>query len=585
VADILFPVVQLVSLAPADPASSHLHPSPQGPSGCGKTTLLDMLAGKKTYPYGGEVYLNGRARDRLYPRLTSYVAQDAILSPHCTVAEVVEFSLCLRVDMGSTSRETGSLLRRMYVDETLAMFGLIGVKDQLIGSERVRGISSGQKRRVSLARGFVGGAQVVFADEPTSGLSATDAELCVRAIYVASRKQGVTFVVVIHQPRVEVAAMFDHLTLITSDPGRVVYNGPFCDVAGYFEAKGSPVPANCNPADFLLDAITPGVRGNRADELAVAYADRENGQVLEVEARVEAMIAAGGKAPLDVLRDHQERREALGLFETTTVKDSVHSVPQLTQIATLLKRRLTLTLRDKSLLRTRYGMALIQGLIVGIAFQDIGRTLPVQQVSFLFMLLQIGALSNMVIMPEMIAQRMEFKFEISDALYSTTAAVLVDTVVNNTLAIIGNFITSVMIFAFSGFEWSNFGILYFWSFMSFMTMTNFFKVVAAVTPTPANALQVAMPGLMLMILFNNFFVTKATAPPYMKWAIYISPMAWAIEQIITELHGNDQTLIELYGYDPSDAQSTRALAVLVAEIIVFQAVALVCLRQLNNIKR
>ena len=101
-----------------------------------------------------------------------------------------------------------------------------------------------------------------------------------------------------------------------------------------------------------------------------------------------------------------------------------------------------------------------------------------------------------------------------------------DTVVNNTLAIIGNFITSVMIFAFSGFEWSNFGILYFWSFMSFMTMTNFFKVVAAVTPTPANALQVAMPGLMLMILFNNFFVTKATAPPYMKWAIYISPMAW-----------------------------------------------------------
>ena len=71
----------------------------------------------------------------------------------------------------------------------------------------------------------------------------------------------------------------------------------------------------------------------------------------------------------------------------------------------------------------------------------------------------------------------------------------------------------------------------------------------------------------------------------MKWAIYISPMAWAIEQIITELHGNDQTLIELYGYDPSDAQSTRALAVLVAEIIVFQAVALVCLRQLNNIKR
>ena len=377
--------------------------------------------------------------------------------------------------------------------------------------------------------------------------------------------------------------MFDHLTLITSDPGRVVYNGPSA-TSRTSKRKALLSPPIVIPRIFYWThhpgrAREPGGRarggvrgpGERAGSGGGGAGGGDD--------------CGGREAPLDVLRDHQERREALGLFETTTVKDSVHSVPQLTQIATLLKRRLTLTLRDKSLLRTRYGMALIQGLIVGIAFQDIGRTLPVQQVSFLFMLLQIGALSNMVIMPEMIAQRMEFKFEISDALYSTTAAVLVDTVVNNTLAIIGNFITSVMIFAFSGFEWSNFGILYFWSFMSFMTMTNFFKVVAAVTPTPANALQVAMPGLMLMILFNNFFVTKATAPPYMKWAIYISPMAWAIEQIITELHGNDQTLIELYGYDPSDAQSTRALAVLVAEIIVFQAVALVCLRQLNNIKR
>ena len=56
------------------------------------------------------------------------------------------------------------------------------MKHSLIGDEVVRGISGGQKRRVTLARGLVGGAQIVFADEPTSGLSATDAELCVRAM-------------------------------------------------------------------------------------------------------------------------------------------------------------------------------------------------------------------------------------------------------------------------------------------------------------------------------------------------------------------------------------------------------------------
>ena len=69
----------------------------------------------------------------------------------------------------------------------------------------------------------------------------------------------------------------------------------------------------------------------------------------------------------------------------------------------------------------------------------IGKKLPAQQLSFLFMLLQMGALSNMVVMPEMIAQRLVFKLETSDALYSTTAAVLVDTIINNVLAIGGTY--------------------------------------------------------------------------------------------------------------------------------------------------
>ena len=84
------------------------------------------------------------------------------------------------------------------------------------------------------------------------------------------------------------------------------------------------------------------------------------------------------------------------------------------------------------------------------------------------MLLQMGALSNMVVMPEMIAQRLVFKLETSDALYSTTAAVLVDTLINNALAIGGNLITSVIMYSLSGFSWSHFGHLYFWSFMCFM---------------------------------------------------------------------------------------------------------------------
>ena len=116
-------------------------------------------------------------------------------------------------------------------------------------------------------------------------------------------------------------------------------------------------------------------------------------------------------------------------------------------------------------------------------------------------------------------------------------------------------------------------------------MTNFFKVVAAVAPSPATALQVAMPGLMLFILFNNFFVNQATAPFFMKWALYISPMAWSIEQIITGIYGDDPTLVQLYGYNASVAQTGAALAVLLTEMCLFQLLSLVCLRFFNNIVR
>jgi ABC-type multidrug transport system permease subunit len=256
-----------------------------------------------------------------------------------------------------------------------------------------------------------------------------------------------------------------------------------------------------------------------------------------------------------------------------------------TQIATLFKRRVTLTLRDKRQLKTRFGTASVQGLIIGLAFFNIGDKLPVQQLSFLFMLLQIGALSNFSVMPEMIAQRLVFKFESSDGLYSTVASFIVDTAVNNTLAVCGNFLTTCIMYALSGLTWSNFGQLYFWSFICFFVMLNFFKIIAAVAPSHAESMQVAMPGLMLFILFNNFFVNQATAPVFMRWALYISPMAWTIEQIITGLYPANDDIRALYGYDDSAAQSVRAFIVLLVEAIAFQLIAIVCLAKLNKIQR
>ena len=302
------------------------------------------------------------------------------------------------------------------------------MKDQIIGDAYIRGISGGQKRRTTLARGFVGGAQIVFADEPTSGLSATDAELCVRAMRSASEGKGVTFVVVIHQPCVEVGAMFDHLVLMTSNPGRAVYNGPFADAAQYFADAGHPPPQGEQPHGFLPGHHPrPDVPGNKADFFAERYLE---GQAKTVSRAVEACLAAGGEDPMQTIQVAAMRTGATNLGSERHM--SVHSGVWARRSRVIQAAR-DADAGDKRQLKTRFGTASVQGLIIGLAFFNIGDKLPVQQLSFLFMLLQIGALSNLSVMPEMIAQRLVFKFESSDGLYSTVASFIVDTAVNNTL--------------------------------------------------------------------------------------------------------------------------------------------------------
>merc|ERR1719188_1972697 len=102
--------------------------------------------------------------------------------------------------------------------KALADLGLLEVKDEYIGDKSVRGISGGQRRRVSLACGFAAFPQIMFCDEPTSGLSSTDAEACVKYMRLIAHKYNISITVVIHQPRLEVTKLFDDLLLLTAQP-------------------------------------------------------------------------------------------------------------------------------------------------------------------------------------------------------------------------------------------------------------------------------------------------------------------------------------------------------------------------------
>ena len=238
-----------------------------GPSGAGKTTLLAALAGRaRRGRRSGRVLING-VPDRLerYRRVAGVVPQDDIVYPDLTVHEALTFAARFRLPAG-----TGAAGREAVVRRVLRVLGLREIADELIGDPETRGISGGQKKRVSIGMELVAEPRLLLLDEPTSGLDASASRALVAALRAVTGDAGVTAAAVVHQPSAQVLAMLDDVLLL-GQGGRTVYYGPAEELEGYFRRLGFAVPPQTNPADAFLDILT-GALGREADG-AVVHSD------------------------------------------------------------------------------------------------------------------------------------------------------------------------------------------------------------------------------------------------------------------------------------------------------------------------
>jgi len=566
-----------------EPCSGHFEPGTlvalMGPSGSGKTTLLDILAGKKTSPYNGEVHLNGRPRDQLFRRLTSYVAQDDILFANVTVKEAVTFHTVLKTEI--PSRVTGEMLRKA-TEMRLRAVGLEEVQDSRIGNEVVRGISGGQRRRVSLACGLATEAQIIFCDEPTSGLSSTDAETSVRFMRLLAKKFGITIIVAIHQPRIEVAKLFDHLLLLTANPGRVVYNGPYREAVQYWSNAGFAVPEFANPTDWFLDLVTPGVVDSQADHFVEYFEIQGKPDVDDI---VQFELNNQRKSALDMLE--VRRKHGLRWGDLPAVRNSVFGVRFRRQFRAVFYRQLVLGLRDQQGILTEFIVAVVKALVVGVAYVGIGKQDGYSQVGFYFMVVMTCALDGIKVMPRTIQERTIMKLETSNALYNDWAYILSFTIINTIVSFISNTIFVSLVFTLSQVDWAVFPTLFFWTTLTFLCMDSMYLMVGAFARDSTSAQIALMPFLMLFLVYNGFTVSPSSVPPFMEWALSISPIAHAMEEIVIGAQKATESdelalVVSLFGYKDS---WNWAIGVMVICTVLFRTVQVVCLKTMNNIQR
>ncbi|KAL9677576.1 hypothetical protein QQ045_005809 [Rhodiola kirilowii] len=219
-----------------------------GPSGSGKSTLLDALSGRLSgnVAMTGNVLLNGK-KARLDYGGVAYVTQEDSFLGTLTVRETLMYSANLRFPSTMTKQDIDGI-----VEGTIQEMGLQDCADRLIGNWHLRGISGGEKKRLSIGLETLTRPSLLFLDEPTSGLDSASAFFVVQTLRSISR-QGKTVVSSIHQPSSEVFALFDDLFLLSG--GETVYFGEASSAVEFFREAGFPCPSRRNPSDHFLRCV------------------------------------------------------------------------------------------------------------------------------------------------------------------------------------------------------------------------------------------------------------------------------------------------------------------------------------------
>ncbi|KAJ2071998.1 hypothetical protein GGH13_002985 [Coemansia sp. S155-1] len=393
-----------------------------GSSGAGKTTLLNVLAGRVQ---GGRLYgdikFNGATRDpHTFKRMLAFVEQDDLMFSLLSVEETLLASAQLRL---SDKKYTDSD-KRQRVETVLRQLRLSHIKDTKIGGHGLRGVSGGERKRVSIGMELVTDPSILVLDEPSSGLDSSSAEMVVELTKEMSRQRNLCTLMTIHQPSAEMVAKFDKLILLSQ--GKLVYMGPASQALSYFENQGYP-STNSNPANFFIDLMTVDFASDEAmrksEQRVQALVDhfveyRERGGVVQAPKRQmltsHKSFASGvtsgeiGQMPVSLEQDYgaqylgsksrnssssvsvydgrSEKLTAMvGPSRASISNDITNEVanivyyeappmnPWLSEVLVLLKRDWILSKRNMSLVYGLIGECVVNLIFLGFVFFQLGK--------------------------------------------------------------------------------------------------------------------------------------------------------------------------------------------------------------------
>eukprot|EP01120_Amphizonella_sp_Union-15-10_P001712 TRINITY_DN11859_c0_g1_i2.p1 TRINITY_DN11859_c0_g1~~TRINITY_DN11859_c0_g1_i2.p1 ORF type:complete len:633 (+),score=88.25 TRINITY_DN11859_c0_g1_i2:70-1968(+) len=559
-----------------------------GSTGAGKSTLLDILAGrKKSGNLFGQVLVNGEPPNRLYKRIASYVTQDDCLMGTQTIKETFDFYSRLKLP-----NSTPSIRRRARVDEVISELSLGKVADSYIGTQFRRGISGGEKKRVSIGTELITDPGLLFLDEPTTGLDSYNS-LGVMEQISKLAKTGRTIVCTIHQPRSTIFELFDRLMILSN--GWVVYFGSSKDAIDYFGALYLRIKPQVNPADFLLDVVIMSEGSNsdlEGSELLGMTSDSV-AKANETDLIKSYEDSALYRENLEIIK---ELNSAQKTFTGDLRGESTYAAPWYIQVFHILKRNFVNISRIPTATYVQLFQTIFMSLLIGSIFLRLGfEQRNIQDRTGVLFFMVTNTAFNFAALHLFLEERNLFNRERTNGMYCTSAYFVARNIADTMVGLVFPFVFACISYWMVGLQSDpiKFGIFVLTLLVFSATCTSLFLAIGAASPSAIVASILSPIFLVLLLLFGGFYVTNDSVPVYYIWIHYISPIRYAYEILMNnEFIGLDFTCknvtncslcvsngeSQLHYMSMDGVDIWRNMAIMAAEIVVLRFLAYLFLR-------
>ncbi|KAK2403946.1 pleiotropic drug resistance protein [Trifolium repens] len=506
-----------------------------GVTGAGKTTLMDVLAGRKTGGYiEGSISVSGYPKNQAtFARISGYCEQNDIHSPNLTVYESIVFSAWLRL-----GKEINGETQKMFVEEVMKLVELHPVRNFLVGLPGIDGLSTEQRKRLTIAVELVANPSIIFMDEPTSGLDARAAAIVMRTVRNTANT-GRTVVCTIHQPSIDIFESFDELLLMKRG-GQIIYSGPLGQqsqkLVKYFEAiSGIPkIKDGYNPATWMLEISSPTVESQLSVDFAELYIKSELYQTNQ-ELIKELSTPIPGTKDLN--------------FATK------HSRSFITQCKGCFWKQQWSYWRNPQYNAIRFFLSVSVGVIFGLIFWQKGDKLHKEQDlmnltgAMYSAILFLGATNTSSVQPVVAVERTVFYRERAAGMYSALPYTIAQVAIECIYVAIQTLAYTLILYSMIGFPWQadKFIWFYYFIFMSFVYFTLYGMMTVALTPNHQIAAIVMSFFLVFWNIFSGFVIPKSQIPIWWRWYYWACPTAWTVYGLVTSQLGDKETLIEVPG--------------------------------------